>query len=187
MPNAGTNLVGIPLLDPAWFKVRQFPFFVQPFALLSTDPTQLFLFARAAPGAHAASGIYRMDVPHSVTKTAEISPPTLEVATGDVYVLVAGGTTAGKPDPSVLVGMNSTHLLHRSSASGGALAGRRLPTVFAAPITFSFDASGNYALGPISHDRTVSLAVSPADSQVVAVSGWTSCAATSATSWLAAN
>ena len=31
-----------------------------------------------------------------------------------------------------------------------------------------------YVLGPTSHDKTVSLAVSPADAKIVAVTGWTS-------------
>lgn len=56
-----------------------------------------------------------------------LPPPTLEVATEEVYVFVAGGTTAGKPDPSVLVAINDTTLLHRSAATGGTLVARPLP------------------------------------------------------------
>ena len=81
---------------------------------------------------------------------------------------------AGAADGSVLVGMNATHLLHRSAASGGALRERRLPMTFASPVVFKYDTKGDYILGPTSHDRTVSLAVSPADSSLVAVTGWAS-------------
>ena len=66
----------------------------------------------------ATRGIYRISVPYSVSRPADISPPALELATeGDVYTLIAGGMTAGKSDPSVLIGMNDTHMLHRSAAS----------------------------------------------------------------------
>ena len=171
------GFVGVPLMD--WFEVYQFQFFYQPFALSATDPTRVYLAATAAHNASAprkTSGIYALTVPRGTTmqNNTALAPPTLEVATGDVYVLVAGGVTAGAADGSVLVGMNATHLLHRSAASGGALRERRLPMTFASPVVFKYDAKGDYILGPTSHDRTVSLAVSPADSSLVAVTGWAS-------------
>ena len=171
------GFVGVPLMD--WFEVYQFQFFYQPFALSATDPTRVYLAATAAHNASAprkTSGIYSMTVPRGTTmaNNSALAPPTLEVATGDVYVLVAGGVTAGAADGSVLVGMNATHLLHRSAASGGALRERRLPMTFASPVVFKYDTKGDYILGPTSHDRTVSLAVSPADSSLVAVTGWAS-------------
>ena len=45
---------------------------------------------------------------------------------------------------------------------------------FAAPVTMQYDPAldGARILGPVTHGRTVSLAVSPADSRVVAVTGW---------------
>ena len=82
--------------------------------------------------------------------------------------------TRGVSDPSVLVAMNSSHLLHRSSASGGMAVARPLPLLFAEPIVFDYNADGSYVLGPTSHDRTVSLAVAPDDAQLVALAGWRS-------------
>lgn len=171
--------MGVPLTT--WFSTVQFQFFFQPFALDSADPTTLYLYASSGAGSKAplkAAGIYKLTVPHDVTKPSDVGPPTLAHATGDVYVLLAGGKTAGKPDSSVLVAINDTALLHRSAASRGQLVARPLPARFARPITFEYvkDASGDfqYVLGPTSHDRTVSLAVSPEDSRLVAVTGWTS-------------
>merc|ERR1712032_188692 len=50
----------------------------------------------------------------------------------------------------------------------------RLPEQYAEPVVFEYPSSDKYILGPCSHDRTVSLAVSPVDSSLVAVSGWIS-------------
>jgi len=49
---------------------------------------------------------------------------------------------------------------------------RKLPVEFAAPVILSYDAGGNIILGPVSHDTTVNMAVSPIDATVVAVTGW---------------
>ena len=107
-----------------------------------------------------------------VTKRA---PPRLDVATdGDVYLFVAGGVTSGRLDPSVLVGMNGTHLLTRSARTGGALLAFILPIFFSPPLIFAFSSPDTPILGPVSHKRTVSLAVHPMDSEIIAVSGWTS-------------
>lgn len=43
-----------------------------------------------------------------------------------------------------------------------------------APCRYAPDPDGSYILGPCSHDRTLSLAVSPADSSLLAVAGWPS-------------
>ena len=53
---------------------------------------------------------------------------------------------------------------------------RALPTVFATPVTLPYDSSNKGAriLGPVTHGRTVSMAVSPSDSNVIAVTGWSS-------------
>jgi hypothetical protein len=176
----GTGFVGVPLLK--WFSVLQFPFFVQPFAL-DAGGSDVFFYAASGAGSEAklqAGGIYRLSVPPSARKPSDVPVPTLELATGGhVYALVAGGVTAGKPDPSVLIGMNATHLVHRSATSGASPLTSPLPVTFAAPIGFEYTKDAktgewSYTLGPTSHDRTVSLAASPANSQVVAVSGWTS-------------
>ena len=176
----GRGFVGVPLLT--WFSTVQFAFFSQPFVLRSTDPTTALLYAGSGAGSKAklqARGIYALKVPYSVTSPGQMGAPTLEIPTdGDVYTMIGGGVTAGKPDPSLVVAMNDTHLLHRSAASLGKVAYRPLPARFARPIVFEYvkNAKGDfeYVLGPTSHDKTVSLAVSPADSSLVAVTGWTS-------------
>ena len=182
----GTGFVGVPLTaalpgSKPWFSTLQFPFFVQPFALLSNDPSTVYLYAASGTGSSASlqtGGIYKLVVPSNVTKPEEIAPPTLELATENVYILIAGGNTSGAVDSCVLVAINDTHLMHRSATSGGVLVPRKLPTRFARPIVFDYVKNAKdeyeYVLGPTSHDRTVSLAVSPADSALLAVSGWTS-------------
>lgn len=165
------EVVGIPVLD--WFDIDQFPFFDHPFALNTAQPTgggmPVVLWARAGRG--MPSGFYSVD-----TTSANFSGvrPHFELSTeGDVYSFVAGGVTAGAADPSVLVGLNNTHLFHRSSASKGILTSHQLPVEFARPVEFGFWDHENYILGPVSHGRTVSLAVSSDDAALVAVSGWT--------------
>ena len=178
----GISVVGIPLLD--WFDVNMFPFFDHPFALNTAAPTAtsgealpLVVWARAGRG--RPSGFYRIDTSNATNLARAKAPfgagPSLDVTTdGDVYVFVSGGKTNGQPDASVLVGMNDTHLLHRSALSKGVLISQRLPTIFARPIEFAYTSPNAYILGPVSHDRTVSLAVSPTDSNLVAVTGWPS-------------
>ena len=55
---------------------------------------------------------------------------------------------------------------------------RPLPTHFARPVVTAWlpnaPPHGQYTLGPMSHARTVSLAVSPSDSTLLSVSGWCS-------------
>jgi hypothetical protein len=68
--------------------------------------------------------------------------------------------------------MNNSHLLHRTQ--GGPLLAYPLPATFSRPVEFAFSSPNSYVLGPVSHDRTVSMAVDPADALTVAVSGWTS-------------
>lgn len=175
----GKGFVGVPLLN--WFSVIQFPFFVQPFALNSINH-QIYFYASNGERDTVRSklkqgGIYQLHVSGNVSSPDEFSPPELELSTEDLYAIVAGGVTEGKSDPDLLVGMNDTHLLHRSGLSGQVLL-NKLPVQFAKPIVFQYkkqpDGDFGYILGPTSHDRTVSLAVSPADSSLIAVTGWTS-------------
>ena len=157
--------------------------------------------AESGGGGEKAGGIFRLSVPYSVNKPGDIAAPTLEVEVRGIQVLVSGGVTDGKPDESVLVAMNGTTLLHRSTRSHGALVARRLPvhyppqvcepavrvrerassclTIRAAHLTpyqiaFKYEPGpeGKYILGPCSHDRTVSLAVSPADSTSLGTRFW---------------
>lgn len=173
------TIVGVPLLD--WFNVSQFPFFDHPYELLDTGDTTsegrpLILWARNANGIGGA--FYSVDTTKGDTPRKPNSPfgtfpdPTPLVTThGDVYAFVAGGVTDGKHDTSVLVALNDTHLLHRNRNVDDLVA-RPLPVTFARPVEFVFYDPNNYILGPVSHKRTVSLAVSPLDSNVVAVTGW---------------
>lgn len=68
--------------------------------------------------------------------------------------------------------LNDTSLMHRSTASAGKLVIRKLPTHFAQPVVTAWlpepVRGEQYVLGPMTHDQTVSLAVSPADSALVA-------------------
>ena len=198
----GAGFVCVPLLK--WFTGGQFSQFVQPWALLSTDRSQLLLYANQDPTAPLPSpskpsynraGIYRIDVKYGLTSAKDIPPPTLELPTsGDVNVMLAGGvTSAGKPDPELLVLLNTTHLIYRSASTAGDAAiahplvddrGHRLR--FAPPVVTPWrpnaygPGKGEFVLGPMSHDRTMSLAISPADSSLLALTGWTSLVSNSA-------
>jgi len=174
----GHGLFCPPLLK--WFSGGQFAQFVNPWTLHANEPTKLVLFGSAGKdgaGRGKPSGIYVIDVPYNATTPSDLLPPILDVPTADVYAIVAGGTTSGAPDPSVLALLNDSHLMHRSAASGGALLAHPLPVTFAQPVVTAWrpdqPPGEKYVLGPMSHDRTVILAVSPADSSLIAVSGWT--------------
>ena len=179
----------------------------------NATPEQVLLFASSSDESGGRSGkpggIFRLRVPYSVGKPDDIAAPKLEADVRGIQVLVSGGVTDGTPDESVLVAINGTTLLHRSTRSGGALVAHRLPVRYppqvhrpaivhfdpppctpsnslkilkgkrpCAPwqIAFKYEPGpdGKYILGPCSHDRTVSLAVSPADSTLLAVTGWPS-------------
>ena len=167
------SLVGVPVLD--WFDIDQLPFFDHPFALNTArtggdDGLPVLIWARAGRGKPA--GFFTV-----ASELHEKTPPVLEQPTdGDVYRFVAGGAVDGKLDATVLVAMNDTHLLHRCAATGGKLLSFPLPVPFAKPIEFAFSSPNTYVLGPVSHDRTVSMAVAHSDAMTVAVSGWTSIA-----------
>ena len=90
---------------------------------------------------------------------------------------VAGGFTDGVADDTVLVGMSNAHLYVRNSATKGDMVTRSLPVAFALPVTLDYNATdGSRILGPVSHGRTTSLALSAADSNRVSVTGWQSVA-----------
>jgi len=118
--------------------------------------------------------IYVLDVPYSIKSSKDINAPTAVAGleTHNTQVILAGGTTKGKADPSVLVALNSTHILHRNSKSNGKFMVHELPQEFAEPVQFKYVNDNQYILGPVSHGKTVSLAMSPADSSLLAVTGW---------------
>ena len=165
-----SSYTGIPLLDH--FDLNQFPFFDQPFALNTASPKSVnglpvVVWVRAGKGKPA--GFY------VVQPEDKDASPMLEATTdGDVYLFVAGGMTDGKTDMSVLVAMNDTHLMTRNANTNGSLVVAKMPTAFSPPVIFAFTSPDTSVVGPVSHKRTVSLAVDPNDSSVVAVSGWTS-------------
>lgn len=121
------------------------------------------------------SGFWQLDVPSSAgLRAADIPPPLyLGGSGGDVYALVAGGRTRGRADPSLLVALNNTHILYQSDvATSGELKAFALPAAYAAPLTLRYDLKTHQPIiGPVSHGRTVALAVSRADSSLIAVTG----------------
>ena len=166
------SLTGIPVLD--WFTVSQFPFFDHPYGLNTSGTTKddglpVLVWARA--GKSGPSGFYQV---FAGDDKKSVAPILMQPTDGDVYVFVAGGKIKTKPDPSLLVALNNTHLMHRSSMSKYKMMAYPLPTPFAKPVEFAFSSPSSYILGPVSHDRTVSMAVHPDDALTVAVSGWTS-------------
>eukprot|EP00966_Prymnesium_polylepis_P062967 1461390-Prymnesium_polylepis.1 len=98
--------------------------------------------------------------PNGFYTVGQATPPQLEVATaGDVYAFVAGGTTAGARDASVLVAINNSHLLHRSTATGGALvAVRGLASSLAPDLPHRTSFSGPAALVPHPYGLVLTLA-----------------------------
>jgi hypothetical protein len=130
----GLELQGFDAVEQRkYFDIEQFPFFDQPFALNTAAPAPaglpLVVWVRGSKSKGTPSAFHTLAGPKAA--------PVLDVASGgDVYVFVAGGTTGGQRDASVLVGMNATHLLHRSAASDG-LTAARLPATFAKPVEFA--------------------------------------------------
>ena len=178
----GDKFIGVPLAK--YFPApSSFPYFVTPYTLNSQDTTQLIFWANGTDDSSAPfsrSGFYAFHLPHdgSITSKDDIGPPTAvaytAAADGVVLDFVAGGFTDGKSDPSLLVAMTATHLLY---STGGNMVSLKLPCTFASPVPMEYDPqTGARILGPVTHGRTVSLTVSPADSNVIAVTGWTSVA-----------
>jgi hypothetical protein len=124
------------------------------------------------------SAFYKFDIPYTVTHSAQIPAPVLvaESPAGSFFLdFVSGGYTGGKADPTLLVGMSDTQLYVRNSGTGGKMLARKLPRAFAYPVTLDYmSGTGGRILGPLTHARTVSLAVAPSDSNAAAVTGWAS-------------
>jgi hypothetical protein len=107
----------------------------------------------------------------------DIKAPTklIESPPGSFFLeLFAGGYTDGKADPDLLIGMSNSHLYTRSAQTGGKMVSKALPMTYATPVVFTYDETGARVLGPVTHGRTCSLAVSPSDSSTLAVTGWAS-------------
>ena len=107
--------------------------------------------------------------------------PTLVAPTPGamLYVFAAGSniydpkTNTVKPDPKYMVAMNNTYFFVRSSTSPSWTV-RPLPQRFAQPVDWTnfFDNDLKVGLGPISHGKTVSMALSLKNSNISAVTGW---------------
>ena len=164
--------MGIDLSKMGFGAPECFPFFVSPYALDSQDPQNMMFWVNCETNGNRP-GFYKLRVKHSVSNSSNLPDPEFVAETdGQVYSFVAGGRTKGKSDPSVLVGMNDTHLFHQSDAGNETnIKVRQLPTTFAQPVIFEIR-DNQTVIGPISHDKTVSIAVSARDSDLVAVTGW---------------
>ena len=102
----------------------------------------------------------------------KLTSPRPVATSGPLYEFVSGGFTDGKSDPSVLIGINAKTLYQRRGGdSSTPLTASPLPVVFADPTVFPVK-DGIPQTGPISHEKTVSVAVDPADSKTIAVTGW---------------
>ena len=175
----GNTFTNVPLTD--YFpEPSNFPFFVQPYALNSQDPSRFVFWTNGTAGRRSA--FYEFEIPYSVKTSKDIpAPREILVPPPGAFFLdfVSGGFTSGKPDPELIVGMSSSHLYvkNNSTGAGSEMVARELPMKFATPVDMIYDEKTPgkpRILGPVTHGRTVSLAVSPADSNVVAVTGWPS-------------
>jgi len=107
--------------------------------------------------------------------TAEWPAPTLVEATPNsiIYVFAAGSYVNGNADSNAMAAMNNTHLFTRTSASPSWTT-KPLPSHFVEPVDWTnfFDNDQDVVIGPISHGKTVSLALSLLNNSLIAVTGW---------------
>lgn len=110
----GDQFIEVPL-DTYFPEPSSFPFFVQPYALNSQDPTQLVFWANGT--ATRPSAFYAFSIPAGVRSKKDIAAPklVLESPPGSFFLdFVSGGFTQGKPDPTLLVGMDNANLYVRN-------------------------------------------------------------------------
>ena len=125
------------------------------------------------------SAFYAFSIPAGVESKKDIPAPKLllESPAGSFFLdFVSGGYTDKVADPTLLIGMDNINLYVRNKDTAGAMVTRPLPAAFAVPVTLPYDQTNGGAriLGPLSHGATVSMSVSPSDSNVIAVTGWPS-------------
>merc|ERR1712048_442034 len=138
----------IPMED--WFPAQAFPYFVTDFHLNPQNTSQLLFWAQAYPqDPNSVSGWYLLEVPPTVASSKDMQKPKMILSSGEANILAfaTGGMTDGKADPSLIIGVNETHLLRR--ANGQDIELRKLPLTFATPVLFSYDDDGDYMLGPL--------------------------------------
>ena len=172
----GDKFINVPI-DIYFPEPSSFPYFVQPYALNSQNPNNLLFWANGTSSRKSA--FYKFVIADDVKSKKDIPPPqlVLETPPGSFFLdFVSGGYTSKKADPELLIGISDSALYIKNHDTDGALIKRALPRVFATPVTLPYDSSnkGSRILGPVTHGRTVSMAVSPSDSNVIAVTGWSS-------------
>eukprot|EP00944_MAST-04C_sp_MAST-4C-sp1_P002596 g2596.t1 len=172
----GDKFINVPI-DVYFPEPSSFPYFVQPFALNSQNPKDLLFWTNGTKDRKSA--FYKFVIADNVESKEDIRPPqlVLETPPGSFFLeFVAGGYTSKMADPELLIGISNSDLYIKNHDTGGTMIKRALPTVFATPVTLPYDSSNKGAriLGPVTHGRTVSMAVSPSDSNVIAVTGWSS-------------
>jgi hypothetical protein len=172
----GDKFINVPI-DVYFPEPSSFPYFVQPYALNSQDPTHLYFWANGTE--NRASAFYRFVIKPGVESKKDIPPPDmiLKSPEGSFFLdFVSGGYTNGKPDQDLIIGMSNNNLYVKSANTGGDMITHALPTTFAVPVTLPYDATNKGAriLGPVTHGRTVSMAVSASNSSIIAVTGWPS-------------
>ena len=172
----GDKFINVPI-DVYFPEPSSFPYFVQPYALNAQNSSELFFWTNGT--STRKSAFYKFIIPDDVQSKKDIPAPELVLVTPeDSFFLefVTGGFTEGKPDQELLIGMSNTDLYVKNANTDGKMIKRPLPTTFAVPVTLPYDETdkGARILGPVTHGRTVSMAVSPSDSNVIAVTGWPS-------------
>ena len=159
----------------AWgFTPEAFPFFYQPYTLNRLHTSFLIFWARAHSGNPA--GFWQVQVPSGARRALDVPPPSFISSSlnSDVYDFVAGGANAdGSPDPLLIVALNESHLFYQGNVStNGQMQARSLPVRFARPLTLKYDPKTHQPIiGPVSHGKTISLAVLREDSETVAITG----------------
>ena len=152
-------------------KANPFPYFYHPMTLNRAEPTRLVTWADGSfAEGEQPPGFYEFNVPHDFMPghVEKLEEPKLLGISGGVYEIVAGSGS----DPESLVGINNTHVVHRSGDDDpGVLHINRMPVNFAEPV---LPGVGTEVVGPVSHSKTVSLAVSHSNKNVLAVGGWPS-------------
>mmetsp|Transcript_10726 Transcript_10726/g.20357 ORF Transcript_10726/g.20357 Transcript_10726/m.20357 type:complete len:839 (+) Transcript_10726:24-2540(+) len=157
-----------------WFpEADRFPFFVHPFGLNDQSPTDLIFWVGQSKQNSAPAGFWKLTIPLNISSTDQLVKECKPVFLSDsnsaqIYALVASGTS--------VVAINNTHL-HRLTLADNGLGSHYethvLPAVFAQPVVLGYRDNAA-VLGPLSHDKTVTLAVSTASPSFVAVTGWLS-------------
>ena len=188
--DAGNSPRAVSLGVEQFFKTENpFPYFYHPMTLNRAEPTRLVTWADGTYNSPQPPGFYEFTVPHDfmpgrVEKLEEprllgvwppFRNPYADPRSQGVYEIVVG--SGG--DPESLVAINSTHVVYRSGDDpAGKLHANHFAVGhppfhqyvdFAVPV---LPGVGTGVVGPVSHSKTVSLAVSHSDKNVLAVGGW---------------